>query len=231
MVLRGAHNCIYKGIPLGRFVRKSIGKDKTFRVRRGAGFPNIPKGDVYQDQYTYFAPTSINNATSDPRRRQWAAAVDKWKTGLTPAEKATYNKRIHSASHMSGYNLFMREAMKGQVSMFVDRGDPAAVDFVKTDLTRNGTWQTLDLSSIIPPAAKGVLLKARIQAAPVGNRIRFRKKGNTNEKNTLSYPTLAANIIHRPDGVCAVNSNSEIEYNADNITWTTLDLVVRGWWT
>jgi len=32
---------------------------------------------------------------------------------------------------------------------FVDRGDPAAVDFDETDLTMDNTWRDLDLSSLV----------------------------------------------------------------------------------
>lgn len=115
--------------------------------------------------------------------------------------------------------------------MYVDRGDPAAVDYIKTDLTIDGAWHILDLSGIIPAAAKGVHLKTRLQSAGVGDRIRYRRYGNTNEINTGSCEALRANALRRRMGVIACNGLQQIEYNADNVAWTTLEIIVRGWWT
>jgi len=72
---------------------------------------------------------------------------------------------------MSGYNLFMRAAMNGEISMFVDRGDPAAVDFVYTDLITDGTWRELDLSAFIPATARGVLIELDIESAHSDNEV------------------------------------------------------------
>jgi len=231
MVLRTLQNRVYDGIIIGQRIRGQIAKSKIFRIRPGNGFFDTNLSDEYQDQYAYFVPLSINNPQSEPYRAQWKASVAKWKYGLTDAEKAVYNKRASKSMHMSGYNLFMREAMKGLVQMFVDRGDPAAVDFIITDLTKDGTWRELDLTNIIPTAAKSVLLKTRLQSANPGDRIRYRRCGNTNEINTCSCEALRANALRRRVSVVAVDGNRKIEYNADDITWTELQIVIRGWWT
>lgn len=231
MTLRTLQNRVYGGIILGRRIRGSINKERIFRIRPGNGFYDTVLGDEYQDQYTYFFPASINNPESEPYRQQWKASVAKWKYGLTDSEKEAYNKRASKGLHMSGYNLFMREAMKGLVQMFVDRGDPAAVDFLIGDLTKDGTWRVLGLSNIIPAAAKGVLIKTRLQSAGVGDRIRYRRCGNTNEINTCSCEALRANALRRRMGVIAVDGNQQIEYNADNVAWAELQIIIRGWWT
>jgi hypothetical protein len=229
--MKTIHNRIYGGIPLGFAIRGSIANTTTFRVRRGNGHYTSILGAEYQDQYAYFVPSSINNVQSEPYRQQWKAAVHKWKYDLTADEKKAYNIRAHRTLRMSGYNLFMREAMKGLVQMFVDRGDPAAVDKVKTDLTTDAAWNDLDLSAIVPAGAAAVLLKTRLQSADPGDKIRYRKKGNTNEINACGCEALRANVLRTRMGITAIDANRVIQYNADNIVWTQLDIVVRGWWT
>ena len=231
MGIRTIQNRDYDGIPVGIVVRKSIGKTLTYRVRRGKGFYNAIAGETYQDRYTYFAPSSITNPESEPYRAQWKAAVSKWQTGLTAAERKSYNVKATHGLQMSGYNLFMRLCMKGEIDMYVDRGDPAAYDFAIGDLTIDGAWHDLDLSSIIPIAAKGVYLMGMVEGANVNWNIMFRKKGNTNAINHEMFSTLRAGIERHRSGVIAVGTDRKIEYMADNQAWTTLSLVVRGWWT
>lgn len=225
------NNRKYSGIIIGVGIRGSIANSRTFRFRRGNGYYNALLGTQYQDQYDYFVPTSINNTQSEPYRRQWIAAVHKWRYNLTMTQKERYNKRAHKGLRISGYNLFMQEALKGLVEMYVDRGDPATYDYAKTDLVLNGTWQTLDLSLIVPAGAKAVLLKSQLQSAAAGDKIRYRKNGNSNEINACGCESLRANVARTRLGITSIDANRVLEYNADNIAWTTLNIVVRGWWT
>ena len=224
-------NNTYLGYPIGLAVRGQIGKAKIFRIRPGNGYYDTKIGDVYQDCYNYFVPSSINNPESEPYRVQWKAAVIKWQYDLTEEKKQEYNLRASRGMHMSGYNLFMREAMKGEVQMFVDRGDPASYDFVKTDLTIDGAWHDLDLSAIVPAGAAAVHIMGHVEGANVNWNIIFRKKGNTNEINHGAFSTLRAGVERHRSSITAIDVNRVIQYKADNVAWTTLDLVVRGWWT
>jgi len=108
---------IYGGIPLGITIRKQVAKAQIFRVRPGNGYFNAKIGTFYQDQYTYFVPTSITNVEGEPYRVLLASAVSAWKNTLTPAEKAVYNSRANKGLHMSGYNLFIREVILGITSV------------------------------------------------------------------------------------------------------------------
>lgn len=225
------NNRRYSGIDVGITIRGSIANSRIFRVRRGNGFYGSTLGVLYQDQYAYFIPTSINNTTSEPYRRQWIAAVHKWKYDLTDSEKKAYNRRAHKGLRMSGYNLFMREAMKGLVQMFVDRGDPASYDYAKTDLQIDGAWHDLDLSLLVPAGAKAVLLIGHVEGNAIDWKINFRKKGNSNEINHGDMETIRANVTRHRSLIVAVDENRVIQYNADNEAWTTLSLAVRGWWT
>lgn len=203
----------------------------TFRIRRGNGHRGAVLGERYQDKYPYFIPSSINNPESQPYRQQWIAAVHKWRYDLTEADKGEYNQYATKYLRMTGFNLFMRKAMKGEIDMFVDRGDPAAYDWAKEDLTLDGAWHDLDLSTLIPAGAKAVFIMGHLKGAGAEWGIKFRKKGNTNEINHGGMQTLRANITRHRSSTVAVGSDRVIQYKADNEAWTTLDLSVRAWWT
>lgn len=107
------HNRIYGKVPLGISIRKSIAKLFTFRVRRGNGEYGAKKGALYQDQYRYFVPSSINNNQSANVRDHFKTAVSNWRHVLTPLEKQAYNARANAHGAMSGYNLYISEYIKG----------------------------------------------------------------------------------------------------------------------
>lgn len=218
-------------IPLGVRVRRQIGKKVIFRIRRGNGHAGAIAGIAYQDKYKYVVPSNINNAKSTPYRTHWKAAVDYWQNILSSDEKLTYNKRATKGLRMSGYNLFMREAMNGEIQMFVHRGDPATHDFVKEDLTIDGAWHNLDISAIVPATARAVLWRGQVEGNGADWLVLFRKYGDTNEINVCCLETLRANIARCRLCVGAVDHNRIIQYKIDNQNWTTINLVVRGWWT
>jgi len=224
------YNSVHR-IPLGMEVRKQLAHSIIFRVRRGNGHAGSTKGRRYQDKYKYSVPSSINNVESDPYRTNWKTAIDYWQNILTTEQKAEYNKRATKGLHMSGFNLFIREAMRGIYHMFVDRGDVSDYDFVKTDLTTDGTWRDLDLSAIVPTTARVVFISAHLEGNGVDWAIRFRKNGNTNEINHGGMETIRANVERHRSSIVQIGSDQIIEYNADNQAWATIDLVVRGWWT
>ena len=125
----------------------------------------------------------------------------------------------------------MREAMKGLIAMYVDRGDPATYDYAKEDLSLDGAWHDLNLSAIVPAGAKAVLFVGHVEGNAVDWEIIFRKKGQTNEINHGGMETLRANIERCRLMICAIDTNRVLQYKADNQAWATLDLGIRGWWT
>lgn len=221
----------FKGIPVGVGIRGTIGSRKAepivakiYRMRR---YPTY----WTQDRYDYFVPDSIVNPESEPYRRQWIAAVHKWRYDLTAGQKKEYNDRAGWRLRISGFNLFMHEAMKGLVEMYVDRGDPAAYDYDKDDLVKDGTWQDLDLSLLVPAGAKIVFIIGHVEGNGIDWKIMFRKKGNVNEINHGGMETIRANVERHRSSKVSLDVNRVIQYKADNQAWVTLDLAVRGWWT
>lgn len=222
--------CIGRVI-LGFLVRKQFGERVIFRVRRGTGYYNAIFGELYQDKYKYFVPSSINNPESEPYRIQWKAVVDYWQNILSDADKAKYNHRATKGIHMSGWNLFIKEAMLGEVHMFVNRGDPSVIDFDKDDLTKDGAWHDLDLSAFIPTTARAVLIELDIESAQADNEVLLRPDGNVYEINHTGAVTKVNNKDQHKCCIVAVGNSRIIEYKVDVATWTLINMSIRGWWT
>lgn len=111
-----------------------------------------------------------------------------------------------------------------------DRGDPATVDFETADFTTDNTWRDLDLSAIVPAGAKAVHFWTAIKDDAVSSDMRYRKNGNTSSVNMAQVTTQVANVTRNADITVACDTNRIIEYRGDNLTFTDIVLIVRGWW-
>lgn len=111
---------------------------------------------------------------------------------------------------------------------YVDRGDPENYDFVKEDLITDQTWHDLDLSSIVPAGIRLVHLRIRL-ATPSLAGFQFRRKGNTNAVNAAVVKTQVANVYYYKDVIIPCGLDRIVQYLANNVPWTTLDIAVRGW--
>lgn len=108
---KGKPKYVYKGIPLGLWVRKQIAKNIIFRVCRGNGYAGSKAGVLYQHRYPYFVPSSITHVNGEPARICYKNMVLAWQA-LTDEQKEVYNIRASVGLHMSGYNLFHKEYFK-----------------------------------------------------------------------------------------------------------------------
>ena len=113
---------------------------------------------------------------------------------------------------------------------FYNRGDPASVDYIKTDLTLDGTWVDLNLFDIVPVNAKAVLLHVTVEGNSATWSMMFRKNGNVNEIIHEHVESLRANVERSRNAIVALDVNRVIEYKGDNVAWTTVNIVVSGWW-
>ena len=113
---------------------------------------------------------------------------------------------------------------------FHDRGDPAAVDFGIGDLTVDGAYHTLDLSSIIPSDSKAVLLRVKVIDDAVGGvGVGFRKNGNSNSANVAICIPQVANIPIEYTPIVICDSSQIIEYVVGT-GLTVIDITILGWW-
>lgn len=114
--------------------------------------------------------------------------------------------------------------------VYIDRGDPAAWDFMHTDLIVDAQWHELDLSAIIPPNPKAVLLTVSWLTEETHAFVKFRKPGNVNEKAMTLITTQVARIAITYDTVVSLSDDQKIEYNIDVTPGTVLAVTVKGWW-
>lgn len=112
----------------------------------------------------------------------------------------------------------------------VDRGDASAADYAIGDLTANNSWHDLSFSSVAPAGAKILKLFVELSDETVANsQIKFRKNGNTNEKNIEAVQLQEANIIRFGSIWVFCDSNRTIEYKIPTTTITTLNITNVGW--
>lgn len=112
---------------------------------------------------------------------------------------------------------------------YVDRGDNAAYDFETGDFTTDSNWYDLDLSSILPVGAKGVVFRVLVQDDATGSYVVFRKNGFANTWNSGYIRTQVANMNVDGTITIGVDSNRKIEYKAINRVFAVIKLNVVGW--
>ncbi len=113
---------------------------------------------------------------------------------------------------------------------FVDRGDPATVDFSVGDFITDNTWRDLDLSSIVTDsAAVAVVLHVTMNDGAAGSRFLFRKKGNSNSRAVAGTQTQVANVVLSADFTIPCDTNQIVQYLGDNLTFTAINVTVLGW--
>lgn len=113
---------------------------------------------------------------------------------------------------------------------FIDRGDPAAVDFGTGDFTKDSTWRDLDLSGIIPAGAKAACATVSMLAVQTNLAFYLRKKGNSNAANVAVGYTQVGYITKGLDLIVALDADRKCQYNISAGTWMVVDFTVKGWW-
>ena len=120
-------------------------------------------------------------------------------------------------------------ADKSDIGKLVNRGDAATWDFELADFTTDTAWHRLDLSSIVPSDAIMVKLFVRIKDGAIDSYILFRKRGNAYSYNRSELRTQVANQFTSGDIDVFCDSNQVIEYYGSNLTFTKIDVTVKGW--
>lgn len=112
---------------------------------------------------------------------------------------------------------------------YVDRGDPAAIDFSGAQLIADGAYHELDLSAIVPKGASAVHLALKLIHSAAGVLIRVREAGNVNEINVSSLFIQVTWIARYHDPIIKIGTDRKIEYKLSNVAWIEKGLTVRGW--
>lgn len=140
-----------------------------------------------------------------------------------------FSKADLAAYVAAGFELGLVPSGGGGVGMiYVDRGDPAGEDKNQTTLTGDGAWHQVNLSAIVPAAAKFIQVKIDSQHATTAGKIfAVRKKGNANGFNVVMTRSQVAGVTNEVCGFLTIGADGIIEYYLDAAT--TCSLTVMGW--
>jgi len=229
-------------------VRGEWQKDKIFQVIHGKQFIR---------EYTEYDGSAKGHLI--PFQSKFAAAVWNWQHMPESEKQWFRARESKLGLRISGYNyfisLYMRDKLEAYMGYpdphhlshekggtdeincsglvgridFVDRGDPSNFDFTLTDFTTDGVWHSLDVSAIVPAAARMIQLGVSIEDNIAASKVQFRKNGNSNEINTISIETQVKNIARSANGFIPAAGNGLIDYKADNATFISINLYIKGW--
>lgn len=111
---------------------------------------------------------------------------------------------------------------------YVDVGDPAAYHYTLANFITDGTWRDWDLSGIVGSQVCLVHFVIRLQDNAVGSFFLIRENGNSNVYNKGAVVTGTTNVEFE-DVWCLTDSNGIVEYYGSNLAFTSIDVVIRGW--
>jgi hypothetical protein len=112
--------------------------------------------------------------------------------------------------------------------IFVDRGDPAVVDYDQTTLTSDGNYHDLDLSGVVPVGAKAVMLAIWYKHTIPGSYMRFRQNGNSYAVNCVDVTAQVNGIYFSTELIIQCDANRVIEYVSSSSP-VGINVVVMGW--
>lgn len=128
---------------------------------------------------------------------------------------------------IAGINFEYKKKISGH--KYVSRGDPDEADFDETDFTVQNQWTDIDLSSIVPSGTVLVLLAVLVRSSTAGGQLQFRKNGNT---NFIEGDGIICDIANQPTcGTLLIpcDADRKIEYFSSEVTWTWIDVTIKGW--
>lgn len=114
--------------------------------------------------------------------------------------------------------------------IYRDRGTYSSFDFSQAELTTDGNWHTLDLSSIIDANAKAVSIRLKARSDIVGSKMRFRKTGTTMTGHTCEFRIQIAGLDNNAHFTIGVDTDGKLDYNITDVVWDDISMVIRGWW-
>lgn len=96
-------------------------------------------------------------------------------------------------------------------------------------MTTDGANHDWDISSIVGTGKRFVHLRVDIQDDAAGSTLDIRMKGQTNSHDALTTRTQVPGVTIQNDGWVMTDDSGVVEYIATNTTWSSIELLVRGW--
>lgn len=123
----------------------------------------------------------------------------------------------------------IREAVSLDVG-YVDRGPLTGPDFFLVNFTTDGTWNTLDLSALVPVSAKAVIISFMVNSPPPPAgfaRLSPSFHGAARNVTYLQIPFATRDLYYQK--TISLDGNRTIDYNFANIAWTSINCWVTAW--
>jgi hypothetical protein len=108
--------------------------------------------------------------------------------------------------------------------------DPGVHDWTGAAITSDATWRDLDCSSIVPFGAVAIHIKCVVSTTSASDWMQVRKKGFTGGIVNSQVATQVANAWTVVEWVVQCDSSRFIQYNFANVTYTSKNLTVLGWY-
>lgn len=124
------------------------------------------------------------------------------------------------------------DSVSNSPSGFCDRGDVSAYDFYIEDFIVDNTWHGLDLSTIVPPTARAVLLAVEIADDNIDGWFQLAKYGHTGGNNISHGQLQVANHGLHYDAVVQCGPDGMLQYRAWSYAppFNSIRVLVKGWW-
>ena len=173
-------------------------------------------------------PTALLDLTDYPTQTDDVEFVEAWLINALVHEMIAVQAELGTQPKAGYADVDAR--LDAMLPHYHDRGDPSAYDYTLANLTTDGAWHDLDLSSIVPAGATAVNLSIWIKDDLINKGLLFRKNGNTNPYAREELRTQTANIHNTGCVIVVCDANRKIEYAATNVIWTEINITVTGWW-
>lgn len=118
----------------------------------------------------------------------------------------------------------------GTKTGFVDRGDNTGWDFITSDFTRDGLVHSLDLSLIVPSAAKLVLFRLFFSTSDITKKVLLYKNSYTNQYNAFYLRGQVANVYSETECNIQIGPDGLIKYMFETPGILEFNATIRGWW-
>ncbi|MBN1824270.1 MAG: hypothetical protein JW803_08130 [Endomicrobiales bacterium] len=177
----------------------------------------------------YWLETIISDKILSPREKLTSQVYALHSKTAEDIERS--NGTIHFSIGTSTYaSLSTDGGLETAYGFFHDRGPVTTVDYTQADLTIDGSYYDLSLSTV-PSGAKAVLLRVIVKNTEAGRYIQFQNKyGMSNLNNISEIYTQAPDAYIGNDVIVPCNADRKIQCRVENSGTWTIQIVIKGWW-
>lgn len=153
-------------------------------------------------------------------------------TALTEDSSPGLDSLLYSVKNPGGTPLSRKITLQNTMELaphWVERESRSGYDYTDADLTTDGSWHDLDLSSIVPEGAVKVAMRFTVVDNSANMHIQFRKNGDSSTYNQVIRTQVNGVSIDTLFKVFC-DSSRVIEYEASNTTFSEIGITIIAWY-